>query len=118
MRCDDVRSRVEEARLGLLSRDERRRFHAHLDVCAECTGEVAEAKAFEGILDLARDQGRDESFLAELLGVRRRVRRRRQLSALAVAAMLLIVVGVSLGLRGPARLDDGQLASVSDPSDR
>ena len=77
MRCEDVRDRTEESRLGLIPAEEGTAFRAHVASCDACAADLREAEAFEGILDLARDRQRDDEFLSELLSARRRVRTRR-----------------------------------------
>jgi ferric-dicitrate binding protein FerR (iron transport regulator) len=106
LRCEDARDRLEEARLGLLVGDEAGEFASHLESCAGCSAAMAEVRAFTEILDLARDAGRDDAFLDELLRVRRRSNRRRMwLYAASVAAVLLLAV--VLVTRGPSRLEAG-----------
>ncbi len=112
MRCEEARSRIEEARLGLLAPGEAEALRVQLGACPECVREAREARAFERLLDLARDPDRDARLQHALETARaRRTRRGRLLAAGAAAAAALLGLALLSFLRsGPARLEPGAVA--------
>jgi len=103
MRCEEIRDRLEEARLGLLSDREGSSLDAHLATCDACRRHDDEAGAFESILDLARDTSRDDVAVEGVLqGARRRRGRGRRVAwRLAAAAAVLAILWIGLRDRTP-----------------
>ncbi len=105
--------------LGSLSTEERRTYERHLSNCAACTNAVSDLAGIPGFLgkiDLATaleltnspfevglDSSRDGAIsiqeLARRAIERKKFWRRRLVSAMAVAAAFLMVIGIGIGAR-------------------
>ena len=101
-----VEHRVEHV-TGTLESDEARAFEAHVRQCEECRGEVARIEAELAWLPMGAPPASPRPGLRRrivehaLEGPRRRMP--RWLAPVAVAASLLLAVGVWVGARGEAR---------------
>ncbi len=103
--------------LGALSSDERRAFERHLETCSACTSAVTELAGIPGFLTkistetaleivesplFPKENGKVVSSIQELASLaiqRRQMSRRRLVSAMAVAAAFLMVIGIGIGGR-------------------
>ncbi len=108
MRCRQVCDRLTEYQLDLLEDRERAGVEAHLAECADCRAELVALQKLDGLLEPMEEAEAPANLWS---GVKRRMEPRRaplwQLwrqparQAIAVAAaMLLVVAGLWLGLRG------------------
>jgi hypothetical protein len=118
--CEETRSRIEEARLGLLRGPALERYEAHLESCADCAREAREAAALETLLDAAREPDRDRA-VAKAIAARVRGRRRMRwigVSVLGAAACALVLAALlggrpDLPFEEPVALEAGERATLS-----
>ncbi len=95
-----------------------RAVRAHLDTCAACRAELAEARRLLGLLDVHFHQDRALRRLAQVLAAERTPRQQRPVVLsfvqrfAAVAALVLVTFGLTVGLMpllGPERWSPPQL---------
>jgi hypothetical protein len=103
--------------LGALGSDERRTYERHLETCVPCSSAVTELAGIPGFLTkisaetaseivesplFSRESGKDGSAIQKLATLaihRKQALRRRVVSAMAIAAAFLMVIGVGIGVR-------------------
>lgn len=103
--------------LGALSSDERRDYERHLETCTACTSAVTELAGIPGFLTkintetaleivesplFAQENGKTVTSIQALASAaihRKQISQRRLVSAMAIAAAFLMVIGIGIGTR-------------------
>jgi anti-sigma factor RsiW len=105
MTCPEAGSALGAYVLGALEPDERAEFGEHLHGCATCTGELAEFSGLPALLDRARPEDLapvsvtpSPELFARVSAVAAPRRARRERTWALVAAAVLLVAGLGVGI--------------------
>jgi anti-sigma factor RsiW len=105
MRCPEASTALGAYVLGALEPDERRQVQDHLDVCATCSAELAELQGLPALLARVRPEDLapvavtpSPELFARVSAVAGTRRPRRSRTWALVAAALLVVLGLGIGV--------------------